>query len=505
MDLFQRENVSESLKDLADTVRVDPLDSFNKYKGGFDITNKHYWSSTVYTGIYGYAIGAAWLLCGIIYATFLIVSNLFRANLKKRKYKRKQPCSWQCHFWPLLLVTSLTLLAIVASGIVLGGNLRFHSRAKKVMNIIIDTADGASSTIYNVTGAMRNIRDNLETSSQTTQTMVALGFNLNSTSNNLDAEAAEITMQAEKNRRLIDKGLKLVYIVTTLVISINLVAVIALSATGFLKWRRTFYMFVVLCWLLAIICWVYFGLYFFLEKFVGDTCTALEDFQQDPHNNSLSSILPCNELSSAKSVLLDTRVGIYNLITEVNANISAMQSSVPILFRVCNPFSAPPEYHYQPNSCTSNTIKIGDIPQVIQIFTCSNGDSEACNTGEFITTDIFNIVKAYTSSIQNLLDIFPGVENLVDCGVVTDAFTEILSKHCKPVKKYVTMVWLSTVVLATIIVILIFTWTGKSRYDDQEQLSDGFVKPYVVDDNTDEIGKDRPRATNNQIECKLDP
>lgn len=27
-----------------DTVRIDPLKNFKKYRGGFDITEKHYWS-----------------------------------------------------------------------------------------------------------------------------------------------------------------------------------------------------------------------------------------------------------------------------------------------------------------------------------------------------------------------------------------------------------------------------------------------------------------------------
>lgn len=39
-DLHETNNVSQS----DDTVRVDPLDNFNKYRGGYDITNKHYWS-----------------------------------------------------------------------------------------------------------------------------------------------------------------------------------------------------------------------------------------------------------------------------------------------------------------------------------------------------------------------------------------------------------------------------------------------------------------------------
>ncbi|GLT34904.1 hypothetical protein SLA2020_093930 [Shorea laevis] len=53
------------------------------------------------------------------------------------------------------------LLAITVSDLVLGGNARFYSLAKTVANIIIRTANEASESIYNATGVMKEIRDNL--------------------------------------------------------------------------------------------------------------------------------------------------------------------------------------------------------------------------------------------------------------------------------------------------------------------------------------------------------
>ncbi|KAF8393759.1 hypothetical protein HHK36_019957 [Tetracentron sinense] len=222
--------------------------------------------------------------------------------------------------------------------------------------------------------------------------------------------------------------------------SLNLIAVIALSVSRYLRLRRALQLVIIVCWTLTVLCWFY-GIYFFLENFAGDTCTALENFQQDPHNNSLSSILPCDELSSAKSVLFNVSVGIYDLVNEVNANISLLQAlSFPNNVRVCNPFSAPLEYQYQLENCPANTIRMGEISQVLKLFTCSNGDAGTCKE-EHISTSDFKTVEDYTSSIQNLLDAFPGMESLVDCQLVKEAFTEILLKHCKPLKKYVRMVW----------------------------------------------------------------
>ena len=43
-DLVHRNDGFEAIMEEDDTVRDDPLNHFNKYRGGYNITNKHYWS-----------------------------------------------------------------------------------------------------------------------------------------------------------------------------------------------------------------------------------------------------------------------------------------------------------------------------------------------------------------------------------------------------------------------------------------------------------------------------
>lgn len=158
-----------------------------------------------------------------------------------------------------------------------------------------------------------------------------------------------------------------------------------------------------------------------LIRFSGDTCLALDEYQLNPQKSSLGSILPCSD--SANNMLEDVGTGIHNLInqviatpgdvkqhcyfvylairflplispatsatgalitqdkiafyyenkvvmsvlySQVNAEISTVRSSdMPDLEYVCNPFSGPPDYLYQPDNCSSSTINIGDIPQVL--------------------------------------------------------------------------------------------------------------------------------------------
>lgn len=485
--LLQVDSASDTVRYSGDdTVRVDPLDNFKKYRGGYNLTNVHYWSSTIFTGVYGYTNAILWLLIGVAFGFYMVlVRSCVGSTGNCRELQKRSQYHKLCPLWPVLIALIFMVLAIVAVGLVLGATAEFHSRAKTVVNIIIDTADDASEKIYNTTGAIRGIKDTLLVSgSKYTST------SLMTTSEKLDSEAANIQRQARKNRRLINKGLEIVYIVTTVTICLNLVAVIALSVSGFLRLPRLLYWLIALCWLLTVLCWIFFGFYFFLERFSSDTCTVLDEFQQDPNNNSLSSILPCDEFLSAKPILSGVSARIYDMVNKVNANISNLQATLfPNLMYVCNPFSPPPEYLYQPDKCPGNTIQIGDIPKVLKIFTCSDPNSGNCSGSQFISASNYKIVEAYTSSIQSLLNAYPGMESLIECQLVKDAFSQILTRHCRPLKRYARMAWASLMLLSVIMVFLVLIWTTKVIQDKKHRRSDGSVKPHLGELDLQEPGK----------------
>lgn len=95
-----------------------------------------------------------------------------------------------------------------ACGLAFGGNSKSHSRAKKVINIILDTAEDASSTIYNITGAMKEISSNLkEVDANANATKLII-----STTQKLETQASDIKTHASKNRHLSQKALKTSYV-----------------------------------------------------------------------------------------------------------------------------------------------------------------------------------------------------------------------------------------------------------------------------------------------------
>lgn len=100
-----------------------------------------------------------------------------------------------------------------------------------------------------------------------------------------------------------------------------------------------------------------------------------------------------------------------------------------------------------------------------------------CDNGNLISSSEYVRVEAYTSSIQDLLNVYPSMEHLLECQIVKDAFSQVLSKHCKPMKKYARMVWVGTVFLAVIMVVLVVLWTIKARREHCYHISDSSVEP----------------------------
>lgn len=133
--------------------------------------------------------------------------------------------------------------------------------------------------------------------------------------------------------------------------------------------------------------------------------------------------------------------------------------------------------------------------KLMKLLTCPDSEGRACTGGILISSKDYNMVEAYTTSIQKLLNEYPGMESLVECQTVTNAFSEILHKHCKPLIRYTRMVWAAMVFLSVVMVALILIWTTEAQHEQYHHSLDGSVKPYSTAADTLESGT--AEASNN--------
>lgn len=129
------------------------------------------------------------------------------------------------------------------------------------------------------------------------------------------------------------------------------------------------------------------------------------------------------------------------------------------------------------------------------MLTCPGSEGDTCNGGILIPANDFNTVEAYSTSIQQLLDVYPGMEHLVECQMVKDAFSEILHDHCKPLKRYVRMTWAALVFLSVVMMALVLIWTTESHHEQEHHSLGGSVKPHSTAAAMPE--SETTKATNN--------
>lgn len=118
--------------------------------------------------------------------------------------------------------------------------------------------------------------------------------------------------------------------------------------------------------------------------------------------------------------------------------------------------------------------------KVIQQLACPDSQT-TCNGGILVPANYYKSVGAYCNSIQLLLDQFTSIQGLVECKPVKDAFSEILLKHCKPLRRYIRLLWSALLFLSLVLVILVLIWAIKAHHDQTHHSTDGSVKPHYGD------------------------
>lgn len=464
--------------------RPDPLQHLKPYHGDFDVRNRHYWASAVFTGIHGYAMAGVWILGGLGFGIFVVVKNLTGGHSHEIADRSKDNSPFS--FFTFLLVVLFTFLAIAVSGMALAANKNFYSRAKKMKQTILGTTGDARKTIHKVTRAMNQMHRLLCPYDEDTC------FRSQTSSEELQNDSETIRRIAQKNCHTIDMALKISYGATAAIVSINLVLVVASIVLLLLHWKPGFITIIFICWILTALCWVLSGFHFFLYTVIEDACAAFAELSSSgsPHKSSLESILPCFTVSSANHIMVEIGYGIHSFITKLNTKLMALSAVLGVdeqqqdggLVQICDPFSNAPDYKYEPSRCPKHTISISDVPNILDRITCSGRyNSSKCEGGgsKFISKASIKMARAYSWSIQGLLDVFPDIQSLTHCSFLKDTFSNVVAYQCRPMKISIHLVWTSMLALSICMVALELVWIVKAYQNRGRCMSLRILDPCI--------------------------
>ncbi|XP_057500308.1 uncharacterized protein LOC130784448 [Actinidia eriantha] len=453
--------------------RPDPLRHFKLYKGGYDIRNKHYWASAAFTGVHGYAIAGVWILCGLGFGSYMLLKNFNGSSSTLPENSSDSTYSYLIMF---LLVVLFSFVAIVATGLAIAANQSSFQRTKKLKETVLGAGEDARKTIRKVTEAMNQMQKLLLPYDPKTCDL------LNSTSRQLGRESQVIRNFDRKNERSINKAIQISYIANLVVVSVDLALLVAaIVVLLLLHWQPGFIIIILFCWIITTLCWVLTGFDFFFHTFAEDTCSALENFEQNPQNNSLSSVLPCSNSSLSDRILVEIGFTVHTFITEINLKIAELNRFIRLdeqtddslgVQKICNPFSSAPYYSYAPEECSNDSTPIGVLPSVLSKFTCYQENTGECKSNrKFIPEASYVMALSYSCAIQDLINIFPDLQSLIQCSFVKDTFSNVLLHQCKPFRVATRRLWLSLLSLSIIMVVLDLLWIGKAHQDRGKSFS----------------------------------
>ncbi|XP_058772843.1 uncharacterized protein LOC131646933 [Vicia villosa] len=436
--------------------RPDPLRHFKDYHGDFDVRNKHYLASAAFTGVHGYSFAGVWLLFGLVLGVFIIVKSLSGATPSLQ-------CLDHYYIHILFLLLILTSLALIASSFVLATSQRTLRRTEKLKETVVDIGEEALEAIERVMRTTKQIEYLLLPYNPQIST------SLNSTTKDLRTNSRVIRRFIDRSEQSFNKATHTSHTAHIVVLGLNLVTLVASLVLMLLYWRPGFIIIILCLWILTSLCWFLTGFDYFLHTFADDACSAFEDFEKNPQNSSLGSMLPCINDSFSGKLIAQIGSTIHSFIVELNSNVSVLYELLGIgqeneeligVMKICNPFSGAPNYTYIPQNCPHDAVRIGDLPKFLARFTCSREDTiEKCRkNGRFVPQTSYNMAHAYSKSIQDMLDIYPDLQKLSKCTIVKNKTSEIVLHQCKPIRFSTKMLWASLMSLSIIMVVLVFAW-----------------------------------------------
>ncbi|KAG9150907.1 hypothetical protein Leryth_003040 [Lithospermum erythrorhizon] len=446
------------------TYRMDPLDHFRYYNGGWNISNKHYFSSVAYTSAPLIITAAVWF---VVIGLGLLLSCLYFCCCRHQRYGYSKP-AYTCS---LIFLILFTIVAVVGCILLYIGQGKLHDSTTDTLDYVVHQSDYTVSNLRNVTPYL-NAAKQAEVEQiflpQETQDKIDQLIRL------IDSSAYKLETETKKNKdfiqSVIDSAVR--HELTTVSVVMLILALLGflLSIFGL---RVLVYILTVIAWILVAGTFVVSGLFFILHNAAGDACLAMNQWVENPTSHtSLDDLLPCVDQTTAQQSLNQSKDVVFILVQSVNMIITSVAnidppSFVPILYYnqsgpqvpiLCNPFNQ----DKTDRNCESGEQDFSNAPQVWKNYVCQVS-LENCITVGRLKPKLYDEMASIVNITYGLYHYSPFLTDLVGCHFVRDTCNEIHDNYCPELLKYSEWVFICLVVVSAAVAISLICWGVYAR------------------------------------------
>lgn len=447
------------------TYRKDPLDDFRKYRGGWNISNRHYWASVAYTAVPFFVIGAIWF---VIFGLCLILICLCYCCCRRETYGYSRVA----YALSLILLVLFTAASIIGCVVLYTGQGKYHSSTLNTLEYVVQKANTTSESLKNVSGYLSSAKqinvDQVILPSNVQADIDQIQSKINSSAITLSTKTQD---NSEKIKNLIERvRLALILLSAVMLLITFLGFVFSIFGMQFLV-----YILVIVGWVLVTGTFILCGIFLLLHNVTSDTCVAMDQWVQRPTaHTALDDILPCVDNATARETLTKSKEVTNQLVTLMNTviNISNgnfppiagplyFNQSGPLVPTLCNPFNP----DLTDRTCAPGEVMLNNVTQVWSRYVCETSGSGICVTTGRLTPAIFGQLSAGVNVSYGLYQYGPFLVSLQDCSFVRDTFSQIDREYCPGLRRYSKWIYIGLVMVATAVMLSLVFWViyGRER------------------------------------------
>ncbi|KAG8066455.1 hypothetical protein GUJ93_ZPchr0004g39012 [Zizania palustris] len=451
----------------ARTRRCDPLGNLTMYRGGWNISDQHYWASVAYTAVPLLVVAMVWF---ILFGVALLIISCC-CCFCRNKSNNYSPAAY---FSSLVLLIIFTLATIAGCVILHCGQELFHSTTINTVDYVVGQGNLTVDNLRNFSrslAAAKNIGvDQIFLPVDVQQRIDVIEDKLNSSANEFSTRALE---NSKKIKNVVDQMQYNLMVIAAVMLGLAVLGFL-FSVLGL---HFLVSLLVIAGWLVLAVTIMMSSAFLLLHNVVADTCVAMDDWVTHPQaHTALDDILPCVDVGTANESMYRSQEVTAQLVALVNnviVNISNrdfppalrplyFNQSGPLMPVLCVPFN--PDMSVR--ACAPGEVTFDSAAAEWKKFECqATGPtgSEVCTTEGRVTPAAYGQMTAATSISQGLYQYGPFLLQLQDCTFVRETFTAISDNNCPGLERYSRHVYIGLLVISVAVMMSIIFWMLHTR------------------------------------------
>ncbi|KNA10516.1 hypothetical protein SOVF_143710, partial [Spinacia oleracea] len=460
------------------TKRPDILRKFRIYQDGWDISNKHYWASVVFTGVAGFIITLVWLVC---FGITLVVHHCFGWRIS---FKGKgSPHSQKIRLVLLVLFSCASMVGCILLSV---GQLELHSEGLRTLKYVVNQSDYTAQMLRNASDYLSLVKSvdvpqfNLPQS--TMQEIDDLNLRLSSGADTLNEKTNKNSVKVRRVFNTVRSAL-------ITVASVMLVLAILGLVLSLLGRQNVIHIFIFSGWILVAVTLTLCGTFMIFNSAISDSCVAMQEWVDNPQaETALSNILPCEDERATNNTLFESTKVVSMLVDTVNtfiytsANTNRPPSdqfyynqSGPLMPPLCYPFDS----KMQDRECSSQEVSMTNASTVWAKYICTTSvDNKNCTSVGRLTPEVYIQLVLAVNASYAVLHYTPGMLNLQNCNFLRDTFMTITKRFCPSLEHNLVIVIIGLGFISAGIMLCLILWLV---YANRPQREEAFVKnPSII-------------------------